>query len=129
MIVWANAGFNAVTLLAGLQTITEDVLDAAAIDGAAGWSLFRHITLPLLKPATITVITWGLVTAFSLFGPIYVMTQGGPGKSTEVLGMYIYENAFHYWQLGYATALSTVVFIICLIINAIMARVGRVDWR
>lgn len=129
MIVWSNAGFNAVTLLAGLQTITEDVLDAAAIDGAAGWSLFRHITLPLLKPASVTVITWGLVTAFSLFGPIYVMTQGGPGVATEVLGMYIYSNAFHYWQLGYATALSTVVFIICLIINAIMARVGRVDWR
>jgi multiple sugar transport system permease protein len=129
MIVWSNAGFNAVTLLAGLQTITKDVLDAAAIDGAAGWSLFRHITLPLLKPASITVITWGLVTAFSLFGPIYVMTQGGPGVATEVLGMYIYSNAFHYWQLGYATALSTVVFIICLIINAIMARVGRVDWR
>jgi multiple sugar transport system permease protein len=129
MIVWSNAGFNAVTLLAGLQTITEDVLEAAAIDGALGWSLFRHITLPLLKPATITVITWGLVTAFSLFGPIYVMTQGGPGMATEVLGMYIYSNAFHYWQLGYATALSTVVFVICLIINAIMARVGRVDWR
>jgi ABC-type sugar transport system permease subunit len=129
MIVWSNAGFNAVTFLAGLQTITQDVLEAAAIDGASGWSLFRHITLPLLKPASIAVITWGLVTAFRLFGPIYVMTQGGPGKATEVLGMYIYENAFHYWQLGYATALSTVVFIICLIINAIMARVGRVDWR
>jgi multiple sugar transport system permease protein len=129
MIVWSNAGFNAVTLLAGLQSITEDVLEAAAIDGALGWSLFRHITMPLLKPATVTVITWGLVTAFSLFGPIYVMTQGGPGMATEVLGMYIYSNAFHYWQLGYATALGTVVFVICLIINAIMARVGRVDWR
>jgi multiple sugar transport system permease protein len=128
MIVWSNAGFNAVTLLAGLQTITEDVLDAAAIDGAAGWSLFRYITLPLLKPASITVITWGLVSAFRIFGPIYVMTQGGPGRSTEVLGMYIYENAFHYWQLGYATALSTIVFLICLGINAVMARVGRVDW-
>lgn len=128
MIVWSNAGFNAVTLLAGLQTITEDILDAAAIDGAAGWSLFRHITLPLLKPASITVITWGLVSAFRIFGPIYVMTQGGPGRSTEVLGMYIYENAFHYWQLGYATALSTIVFLICLGINAVMARVGRVDW-
>jgi multiple sugar transport system permease protein len=128
MIVWSNAGFNAVTLLAGLQTITEDILDAAAIDGAAGWSLFRYITLPLLKPASITVITWGLVSAFRIFGPIYVMTQGGPGRSTEVLGMYIYENAFHYWQLGYATALSTIVFLICLGINAVMARVGRVDW-
>jgi multiple sugar transport system permease protein len=128
MIIWSNAGFNAVTLLAGLQTITEDILDAAAIDGAAGWSLFRHITLPLLKPASITVITWGLVSAFRIFGPIYVMTQGGPGRSTEVLGMYIYENAFHYWQLGYATALSTIVFLICLGINAVMARVGRVDW-
>ena len=128
MIVWSNAGFNAVTLLAGLQTITEDVLDAAAIDGAAGWSLFRHVTLPLLKPASITVITWGLVSAFRLFGEIYVMTQGGPGRATEVLGMYIYENAFHYWQLGYATALSTIVFLICLGINAVMAKVGRVDW-
>lgn len=129
MIVWANAGFNAVTLLAGLQTIGQDILEAASIDGASGWSQFWHITMPLLKPASITVITWGLVSAFKLFGPIYVMTQGGPGRATEVLGMYIYENAFHYWQLGYATALSTVVFVICLAINALMAKVGRVDWR
>jgi len=129
MIVWANAGFNAVTLLAGLQAITQDILEAASIDGASGWSLFWRITMPLLKPASITAITWGLVSAFKLFGPIYVMTQGGPGMATEVLGMYIYSNAFHYWQLGYATALSTVVFVICLGINAIMAKVGRVDWR
>ena len=129
MIVWSQAGFNAVTLLAGLQVITQDILEAAALDGAKGWSLFRYITLPLLKPASVVVITFGLVGAFKMFGPIYVMTQGGPHRATEVLGMYLYENAFHYYQIGYATAIGTVIFLICLAVNAFMDRVGQVDWQ
>lgn len=129
MIVWGNAGFNAVTLLTGLQVITEDILDASSIDGASGWSLLRHITLPMLKPASVLVVTFGLVNAFRIFGPIYVMTLGGPARATEVLGLYLYENAFHYWNLGYATAIGTVIFAICLLVNAVMARFGRVDWR
>jgi ABC-type sugar transport system permease subunit len=129
MIVWGHAGFDAVTLLTGLQVITKELLDAAAIDGAHGWSLFRYITFPLLKPASVVVITFGLVNAFKIFGEIYVMTQGGPAKATEVLGLYLYENAFHYWQLGYATAVGTIIFIICLLVNAVMAKVGRVDWQ
>lgn len=129
MIVWSIAGFNAVTLLAGLQVITDDIVEAATLDGATKWSLFRYITLPLLKPASVVVVNFGLVGAFKMFGEIYVMTQGGPAKATEVLGMYLYENAFHYWQLGYATAVSTVIFVICLVVQAVMARVGHVDWR
>jgi multiple sugar transport system permease protein len=129
MIVWGHAGFDAVTLLAGLQVITQDILDSAAIDGAHGWSLFRHVTLPLLKPASIVVITFGLVNAFKLFGEIYVMTRGGPALATEVLGLYLYENAFHYWQLGYATAIGSVIAAICLLVNYLMAKHGRVDWQ
>ena len=129
MIVWSQAGFNAVTLLAGLQVITQDILEAAALDGARGWSLFRYVTLPLLKPASVVVITFGLVGAFKMFGPIYVMTQGGPHRATEVLGMYLYENAFHYYQIGYATAIGTIIFLICLAVNAFMDRVGQVDWQ
>lgn len=129
MIVWSIAGFNAVTLLAGLQVITDDIVEAATLDGATKWSLFRYITLPLLKPASVVVVNFGLVGAFKMFGEIYVMTQGGPAKATEVLGMYLYQNAFHYWQLGFATAVSTVIFVICLVVQAIMARVGHVDWR
>jgi len=129
MIIWTQAGFNAITLLSGLQTITQDILEAAALDGAKGWSLFRYITLPMLKPASVVVITFSLVGAFKMFGPIYVMTQGGPHRATEVLGMYLYENAFHYYQIGYATALGTIIFLICLGVNAFMDRVGQVDWR
>lgn len=129
MIVWSMAGFNAVTLLSGLQVITRDIKESAMLDGASGWSMFRYITLPMLKPASVVVVTFNLVGAFKMFGAIYVMTQGGPAKATEVLGMYLYENAFHYWQLGYATAISTVIFVICLGVNALMGRVGEVDWR
>ena len=129
LIVWGHVGFDAVTLLTGLQVITTDILEAACIDGATGWSLFRHITLPMLKPASVVVIAFGLVNAFKMFGEIYVMTGGGPANATEVFGLYLYQNAFHYWQLGYATAVGTIVFGICLIVNAIMARVGRVDWQ
>jgi len=128
LIVWGHAGFDAVTLLAGLQVITQEILDASAIDGAHGWSLFRYITLPLLKPASVVVITFGLVNSFKLFGEIYVMTRGGPALSTEVLGLYLYQNAFHYWQLGYATAVGTVIAAICLFVNYVTSRVGRVDW-
>jgi ABC-type sugar transport system permease subunit len=129
LIVWGHAGFDAVTLLAGLQVITQDILEAASIDGAHGWSLFRYITLPLLKPASVVVITFGLVNSFKLFGEIYVMTGGGPALSTEVLGLYLYQNAFHYWQLGYATAVGTVVAAICLFVNYVTSKVGRVDWQ
>jgi multiple sugar transport system permease protein len=129
LIVWAHAGFYAVTLLAGLQVITQDVVEAAKIDGAQGWSMLRGITLPMLKPASIVVITVSLVNAFKLFGEIYVMTQGGPALATEVLGLYLYENAFHYWQLGYASAVGTVIAAICLSVNFVMARLGRVDWQ
>jgi ABC-type sugar transport system permease subunit len=128
LIVWGHAGFDAVTLLAGLQVITQDILEAAGIDGAHGWSLFRYITLPMLKPASVVVITFGLVNSFKLFGEIYVMTGGGPALSTEVLGLYLYQNAFHYWQLGYATAVGTVVAAICLFVNYVTSKVGRVDW-
>jgi len=129
MIVWSIAGFNAITLLAGLQVITDDIVEAATLDGATRWPLFRYITLPMLKPASVVVVNFGLVGAFKVFGEIYVMTQGGPAKATEVLGLYLYENAFHYWQLGYATAVGTVIFAICLIVQAVMSRLGRVDWR
>ncbi|MBV7339394.1 sugar ABC transporter permease [Chloroflexi bacterium TSY] len=129
LIVWGQAGFNAVTLLAGLQIITQEILDAAAIDGAHGWSLFRYITLPMLKPASVVVITFSLINSFKLFGEIFVMTQGGPALSTEVLGLYLYENAFHYWQLGYATAVGSVIAVIAFIVNYIMSKIGRVDWQ
>ncbi len=129
MIIWSRAGLGAVTLLAGLQVITRDLVDAATIDGAAGWSLFRHITLPLLKPATVVVTTTNLIASFMMFGEIYILTQGGPEKATEILGLYVYHTAFHYWQLGYATTISTVVFAITLVINAVMAKVGKVDWQ
>jgi multiple sugar transport system permease protein len=129
LIVWARVGFNAITLLAGLQVITHDLLDAAAIDGAKGWSLFRNITLPMLKPATVVVTTTNLIGSFMMFGEIYVLTMGGPQKATEILGLYIYHTAFQYWQVGYGTTISTVVFAITLVVNAVMAKVGRLDWQ
>jgi multiple sugar transport system permease protein len=129
MIVWMTVGFNAVTLLSGLQTIAQDIRESAVLDGATGWTMFRHVTFPLLRPASVVVITVNLITAFQMFGQIYVTTMGGPAKMTEVIGMYIYENAFHYWQLGFATSLGTIVFVICLVVNAIMGRIGETDWR
>ncbi len=128
-IIWGSAGFNAVTLLAGLQVITKDILEAATMDGAEGWPLFRYITFPMLKPTTVVVIAFGLIGAFKMFGEIYTLTMGGPAYATEVLGMYLYTNAFQYWRLGYASAISTLILIISLVVNMIMTRVGRVDWQ
>ncbi|MHB1296297.1 MAG: carbohydrate ABC transporter permease [Anaerolineae bacterium] len=128
-IIWGSAGFNAVTLLAGLQVVTKDILEAATMDGASGWSLFRHITFPMLKPTTVVVLAFGLIGAFKMFGEIYTLTMGGPALATEVLGMYLYTNAFQYWRLGYASAISSLILIVSLVVNIIMARVGRVDWQ
>jgi len=129
MIVWSQAGFNAVTLLSGLQTITQDILESAALAGASGWSMFRYITLPLLRPTSAVVLSTSLVGAVRMFAEIFVMTQGGPARATATLGLYLHEVGFKYWQLGYATAISTVILVLCQIANLVSARAGRVDWR
>jgi multiple sugar transport system permease protein len=123
--LWQAVGYSMIIFLAGLQDIPRVYYEAARIDGAGAWARFRHITLPLLKPTTVFVLIISFIGAFQLFDPIFVMTQGGPADATETTVYYIYETAFEFLQLGYASALSVVLFAIILIVSLLQLRVFR----
>ena len=111
---WKWMGFYALILLAGLQNIPRSLYDAAAIDGAGPWARFRNVTLPLLSPATFFVIVTALINALNVFDPVVVMTQGGPNETTQTLVKYIVDNAFQFFQIGYASAVAAATFVLIL---------------
>lgn len=110
MDVWKTTPFAALLLLAGLQAIPRDLYRAAAVDGASAWSIFRHITLPLLWPVILVVLAFRTMDAFRVFDAVYVLTGGGPGNSTETLSIYAYKTLFQSLQFGYGSAATTMVF-------------------
>ena len=110
--LWKWTGFHVVIYLAGLQSIPADLYEAAALDGASRWQMLWRITLPLLKPFTAVNVVIASLGAFSVFDLIYVMTQGGPFKSTNVAMVEIYLQAFQFNQFGYAAALSVIVLLL-----------------
>lgn len=120
--LWWTVGFNMLLFLAGLQDIAKEVYEAARIDGAGRWALLRCITLPLLRPTLILVTILQVIASFQIFGQVYLMTRGGPANSTRVLVQYIYETGFRDWQLGYASAMSCVLFAIMLAISIVQVR-------
>jgi ABC-type sugar transport system permease subunit len=110
--VWRFTGYHALIFLAGLQAIPAAYNEAAAIDGASRWARFRHITWPLLLPTTALVLITGAIFASQAFGPVYVLTGGGPARSTTTLVMYLYERAIGLRELGYGAALGWALFVI-----------------
>ncbi|MBK8024391.1 MAG: sugar ABC transporter permease [Chloroflexi bacterium] len=119
--VWKRVGFNMVIFLAGLQTIPRIYYEAAMVDGANGWQKFRNITLPLLAPTTLLIAIMSLIDAFLVFDTVFVMSNGtgGPIGSTEVLGFLLWREAFRYFNLGDASAIGWVLFLIILAITLI----------
>jgi len=115
--IWKNLGFNMLIFLAGLQSISESYYEAADIDGATGLAKFRHITIPLLSPTTFFISVISVINSFQVFDTVYLMTQGGPARSTSVLVYYIFENAFQYFRMGYASAIAYVLFFLVLIVT------------
>lgn len=112
--VWKGLGFNMVIFLAALQDVPEDLYEAAKIDGANSWQLFRHITLPLITPAIFFVLVMGIIGSFQAFDQVYIMTNGGPAKATTVIVFYIWQNAFKFFKMGYASAVAYVLFLLIL---------------
>lgn len=110
--VWKTVGYPMVIYLAGLQAIPGDLYEAAALDGAAGWQRFRHITWPLLTPTTLFLLITLTITSFQGFDIVKIMTQGGPVTSTTIYVYYIYEQAFQYFKLGKASAAVVLFFIV-----------------
>ena len=114
MAIWLQAGYQMVIYLAGLQNIPEYLYEAAKIDGANRWQLFWRITFPMLKPTTFFILVTSLIGSFQVFTQIYVMTEGGPLKSTDVVVYHIYKNAWDFLRMGYASAMSFVLFFIIM---------------
>ena len=110
--VWKNFGYNMIIFLAGLQAIPEDLYEAARIDGASRWRQFLHVTLPMLGPTLLLVGILTLAGYFQLFAEPYVMTQGGPLQSTVSVLYLMYEQGFKWWNLGAASAVAFVLFVL-----------------
>lgn len=122
---WKDLGFVMIILLAGLQAISDDYHEAAAVDGASRWQSFRHITVPLLSPASFFVLVISLVNSFQVFDQVWVMTGGGPAGATSVVVEQIVQHAFRYSQMGYASAMSWVLFAAILVITFVQFRLQR----
>ncbi|MCX7018413.1 MAG: sugar ABC transporter permease [bacterium] len=114
--MWAGiGGYNMILYLAGLQNIPRDLYEAATIDGAGAWRQFRHITWPLLTPTTFFVLVMSVIGGFQGgFEAAYMMTRGGPAGSTTTIGYYIYNQAYEWFNMGYAAAISWILFLLVL---------------
>lgn len=118
--VWKNVGFNMLIFLAGLQSIPDNVYEAARIAGKSRWQTFRHITLPLLKAPLVITTILGMIGAIRGFDAIWVMTEGGPGNSTETLGVYFYRVAFASGDFSSAAAIGVIMFVIAIVLSGVI---------
>jgi len=122
MSVWAGFGANMIIFLGGLQGVPGELYEAARLDGANAWQQFRYVTLPSLTRTTFLVSTLLIIGAFQVFDQAYVLTKGGPGNSTVTMVYYIYNKGFGALEMGYASALSFVLFLIILVFSLVNAR-------
>jgi multiple sugar transport system permease protein len=112
--IWKNFGYNMIIFIAGLQNIPEELYEAAQIEGANGWQRFTKITLPMLAPTTVFITIITMIGYFQLFAEPYIMTQGGPLDSTLSIVLYMYQEGFRWWNMGYSSAIAFVLFVIIL---------------
>jgi multiple sugar transport system permease protein len=125
MTVWKNFGYNMLIFVAGLQSIPEELYEAAALDGAGAWARFVHVTLPGLAPTFLFVGVTTMLGMFQMFSEPYVMTQGGPLKATTTIVLLMYEEGFRWWRLGLAAAIAFVLFVIMLLGTLLQMRLQR----
>lgn len=123
--IWKNFGYNMIIFIAGLQNIPSELYEAADIEGANWWQKFRDVTLPLLAPTTIFITIITMIGYFQLFAEPYIMTQGGPLNSTLSVVLYMYNEGFKWWNIGYATAIAFSLFIIIMTGTLIQLAIQR----
>jgi multiple sugar transport system permease protein len=121
--IWKGKGSNVIIYLAGLQNIPEQLYEAAKIDGANRWQLFRNVTWPLLTPTTFLILIMAVINSFQAFTEFNVMTQGGPLGVTTTIVYYLYQQAFQQFNMGYGSALAIVLFFIILGLTLIQNKV------
>lgn len=123
--VWKTTPFVALVVLAGLQGIPDNVLEAARVDGLTAWQRFRHVTLPLLAPALLVAVVFRAVQAYGAFDLVYVMTGGGPGGSTETVSLYAFQHYFRYLDFAYGSAVAVQGVLLALLPLALLLRWAR----
>lgn len=123
--LWVRIGFCMVVYLAALQSISPSYYEAARIDGATRLQLFRYVTWPLLRPTTFLLLILNVIYSFQVFDLIFVMTGGGPGFSTTMIVQYIYQQAFAASEMGYASAMGMVLFVLILLFTLVQWRINR----
>ena len=117
--IWVGIPFNMLLLLGGLQGISPTLYEAASTDGANGWQRFRTITLPLMRPVSLSVLMLGLIYTFKVFDLVYIMTKGGPVNATTVLPIYTYQKTFQSFQFGVGAAAAVAMLVALLIVAAV----------
>jgi multiple sugar transport system permease protein len=127
--LWQDYGYNMVIFIAALQSIPQELKDAALIDGANPWQVFCRITVPLIRPTLLFVCVMTMLSSFQVFDIIQVMTNGDPNNQTQVMMLDIYKNAFRFQNLGWAAAESFVLFLIVMTVTILQMRLLRTDWE
>lgn len=127
MTIWSNVGYAVMIYTSALQSLPQDVYEAADVDGAGEIRKFFKLTIPFLSPTTFFLVITTFISSFQVFAPIQIMTRGGPGTSTHVLVYYIYTSAFTFYRMGYASAMSWILFIILFAITVVQWR-GQKKW-
>jgi ABC-type sugar transport system permease subunit len=127
--LWQDMGYNLVIFIAALQGIPQSIKDAARIDGANWWQLFARIIIPLLMPTILLAAVLTMISAFQVFDIVQVMTEGGPDDQTQVLLLNIYSYAFRYQKMGWAAAVSIVMFLLVFSISFVQTRLLRTEWE
>ncbi|MDR0960537.1 MAG: sugar ABC transporter permease [Propionibacteriaceae bacterium] len=122
---WRNMGYTALLFYAGIQTISPDLYEAAALDGASGWRSFWSITLPMLRPITALILVVSMIGSFQIFDTVSVATDGGPGNATRVIYFYIYQKSFEELNMGYGAAMAVVLFALIFTFSLLQLRALR----
>jgi len=115
--IWGSLGYNIILYLAGLQAIPRSYYEAAQLDGAGPWQLFRYVTVPLISPTTFFVVVTSTIGGLQVFDTVYVMTNGGPGNATKTLVWSIYFNGFSSFRMGYAAAQAWILFLVIMLVT------------
>ncbi len=123
--VWKNFGYNMIIFIVGLQAIPLELYESAELEGAGGWNKFRYITIPMLAPTTLFISLVTMIGYFQLFAEPYIMTQGGPLNSTISIVLYMYQQGFRWWSIGYSTAIAFMLFLIIMAGTIIQLQVKK----
>ena len=125
--LWQYVGQNMMLYMAQITGISRDIYEASYIDGASKTQSFRYITLPLIKPMMVTSLSLNCIGSLKFFDLVYNMTQGGPNHRTEVLATELYAEGFNYFKYGYASAISVVLLVMCLIVTLLVKKLIKVE--